>query len=138
MLLIYILRQEAEGVAALVRAATEARSACGPHRGDLLSHVVDLSLQELSDLLELVDVGLVVGGQRIQQITHVVAQAGHHVLQLVATAFEGLPARLIREDLVDELARLRDFGDQATELAKSINILVRVHAHVSLRLLEPP
>ena len=57
-------RQDADRVAALVRAIpsnTVLALVDRAHRSDLLPHVVNLSLQHLSDPLQLVDIVLVVG-----------------------------------------------------------------------------
>lgn len=73
------LRKDAEGMATFARATPEAIPAhYRAHRSHFLAHVVDLPLEHLPDLLELVDVGLVVGGERVEQIAHIVTKTSDH------------------------------------------------------------
>ena len=91
MLLQHGLGKDAEGVATFARATPEAVPAhYRTHRSHFLAHVVNLPLEHLPDFLELVDVGLIVGGERVEQIAHIVAKAGDHLFQLITTAFERL------------------------------------------------
>ena len=139
MLLQHGLGKDAEGVATFSRATPEAIPAhYRAHRCHFLPHVVNLPLEHLPDLLELVDVGLIVGSERVEQIAHIVAKASDHLFQLIATAFERLPPRLVREYFVDEVASLGHFRDETTQLPKRIDVLFSLHADVSTEHLHPP
>ena len=88
---------------ALVRAPTNAILPTeGAHCRDLISHVVDLGLDDLPDFLQLVDVALIVGGEGVEQIAHIIAQTGDHLFQLIATALKRLASLLICENFIDE------------------------------------
>ena len=139
MLLQHGLGQDAEGVTAFVRAASEAvPTHYRAHSCHFLSHVIDLTLKHLPDFLKLVNVGLIVGGERVEQIAHIVTKASYHLFKLIAASFERLSPRLVREYLVNEVAGLGDLRDETSKLLKRVDVLFSLHADVSIVQLHPP
>jgi len=83
------LGQETKGVAALMRAASDAvLTAEGAHRHHLLAHVINLSLEHFAYFVQLGDVAFVIGSQTVEQVAHVVPQTSDHLLQLVPAALD--------------------------------------------------
>ena len=84
------------------------------------------------------NVGLIISGERVKQVAHIVAKACDHLFQLIATSLERLSLRLVREYLVNEVASLGDLRDETAQLPKRVDVLFSLHADVSIVQLHPP